>query len=240
MTVHEPRSLKQDLVSTKIRQAIHDGRYGRGSMLPGEVELAQQFDVSRGTVRKALQELSNQNLIETRSGVGSFVMFDDHEFSDSTSWGQPLVGSDVTIESKVLRMERIVDHELAATVGLASVDFLALDRTRHVVDGKAVSLERSKVPAVGALARTPEDGLVDGSLASTMAAAGLVPARIEQWIGIAPLSAADAAILSREPGDLFLHLVRIARAADGAFVERVVSLLDPTRFRVHVVSGDLK
>lgn len=234
------RSLKRDQVFTELREAIREGRYRRGSMLPGEIELAHQFDVSRGTVRKALQELSNERLIQTRSGVGSVVMFDDHEFSDSTSWGQPLVGSDVTIDSQILRMERVTDHEFAATVGTGSVEFLAVDRTRHVAEGRPVSLERSRVPAVGALSRAPEEGLVDNSLASTMAESGLSPVRIEQWISVAPLSAEDAAILGRESGDLFLHLVRIARNAEGDFVERVVSWLDPTRFRVHVVSGDLR
>ncbi|MGO1410048.1 GntR family transcriptional regulator [Microbacterium sp. JB110] len=234
------RSLKHDLISSELRDAIRAGRYSRGAMLPGEVELAQQFDVSRGTVRKALQELSNERLIHTRSGVGSVVMFDDHEFSDSTSWGLPLVGSDVTIDSQILRMERTADHEFAATVGNDSVDFLAVDRTRHVAEGRPVSLERSRVPAVGALARAPEDGLIDNSLAATMAASGLAPARIEQWISTAPLSAEDAAILSRESGELFLHLIRIARGADGEFIERVVSWLDPARFRVHVTSGDLR
>jgi len=241
-TVNSPRRvrLKRDLVSMELRDAIREGRYGRGAMLPGELELAQQFDVSRGTIRQALQELSEERLIETRSGVGSFVLFDDHEFSDPTSWGMPLLGSDVTIESQILRMERVVDQELAATVGLPAVEFLALDRTRHVVDGKPVSLERSRVPAIGALAAAPEEGLVNGSLAATIAAAGLVPARIEQWIGVAPLNDVDAALLDRLPGEPFLQLVRIARDADGAFVERVVSWLDPARFRVHVVSGDLR
>lgn len=240
MSTPPVRSLKHDLVFSELREAIRQGRYSRGAMLPGELELAQQFDVSRGTVRKALQELANERLIQTRSGVGSVVMFDDHELSDSTSWGQPLVGSDVTFDSQILRMECVVDHEFAATVGIDSVDFLAVDRTRHVAEGKPVSLERSRVPAVGSLARAPEEGLIDNSLAATMAASGLTPARVEQWISVAPLSPEDAAILSRESGELFLHLVRIARAADGAFVERVVSWLDPARFRVHVVSGDLK
>lgn len=232
--------LKRDHVATQLRAAIREGRYGRGMMLPGEVELAAEFDVSRGTIRQALQELSGLRLIETRSGIGSFVLFDDQEFSDPASWSRPLVGSGVVIESRVLRMERIVDHELAATVGLDTVEFLALDRTRHVVDGQPVSLERSRVPAVGPLAAAPHDGLINDSLAATMAVAGLVPARVEQWIGHAPLGADDASALGRETGEGFLQVVRIARAADGAFVEKVVSWLDPERFRVHVISGSLR
>lgn len=240
MSTQAARRLKHDRVTAELRRAIHGGTYGQGAMLPGETQLAEQFSVSRGTVRKALRELSDEHLIETRGGVGSFVTFDGYAFSDAASWGRPLVGSDVTFESTVLRIETVVDHEFAATVGAPSPEFLAVDRTRHVVGDRPVSLERSRVPAVGALSRAPEEGLRGGSLGATMAAAGLVPARIEQWIALVPLNARDAEILQREEGDRFLQIVRIAKAADGSFVERVVSWLDPERFRVHVVSGDLR
>ena len=70
-----------------------------------------------------------------------------------------------------------------------------------------------------------------------MAAAGVVPASGEQWIAVAPLNAEDARLLDREPGALFLTAVRLARDANGEFVEKVVSWLDPERFRLHVRFG---
>lgn len=44
-----------------------------GGKIPSENELAQQFGVSRVTVRNALQKLSALELLETRFGEGSFV-----------------------------------------------------------------------------------------------------------------------------------------------------------------------
>ena len=70
-----------------------------------------------------------------------------------------------------------------------------------------------------------------------MARAGLVNHHGEQWISVAPLSETDAQILGRTPRDMFLHSIRIARDADGKFVERVVSSLDPDRFRLHMTFG---
>ena len=110
-------------------------------------------------------------------------------------------------------------------------------KVRHVVDGRAVSIERSRVPAIGVVGAAPENGLIDGSLSATMAEAGLITHHGEQWISVAPLGDADARTLGRVPGDLFLHSIRIARDLEGNFVEKVVSWLDPDRFRLHMNFG---
>ena len=47
-----------------------------GFLLPGEHQLAEEFAVSRGTLREALAELKRRNYIATQSGVGSIVTFD--------------------------------------------------------------------------------------------------------------------------------------------------------------------
>jgi GntR family transcriptional regulator len=42
-------------------------------MIPSEMELAQRFQVSQGTVRKAIDELAQENLLVRRQGKGTFV-----------------------------------------------------------------------------------------------------------------------------------------------------------------------
>ena len=45
----------------------------RVNMIPSEIELAARFQVSQGTVRKAIDELAAENLLVRRQGKGTFV-----------------------------------------------------------------------------------------------------------------------------------------------------------------------
>src|SRR2546428_5569163 len=54
-----------------LAERIAEGRYRDGS--PGDLELAAEFSVSRGTVRQALDRLARSGLIVRHQGRGSFV-----------------------------------------------------------------------------------------------------------------------------------------------------------------------
>lgn len=231
-----PVSSKRRLVADALRDAIATGRYVPGERLPGEHDLAQRYSVSRGTVRAALAELADDEYIATRGGLGSVVTFDGAALDPRAGWARSIAGSGTPVHATTLRIERIQDAELASLVG-ADPAFVAVDRVRSIDGGPHVSFERSIVPRIGRLDQAVEDGLVDGSLSATIEAAGLVPARAEQWIDVRPLDEDEAVVLGRAAGTPFLHSRRVARTTDGAFVEAVDSLLDPERFRIHMRFG---
>lgn len=56
-----------------IMQSLQSGEWRSGELIPSEVELANRFKVSQGTVRKAIDELSAENLVVRRQGKGTFV-----------------------------------------------------------------------------------------------------------------------------------------------------------------------
>ncbi|MFQ8432017.1 GntR family transcriptional regulator [Amaricoccus sp. W119] len=60
-------------VARDLTEAISSGRYPVGSLLPTEMELAEQFSVSRSTIRAAMQELRNTGLVSRRKSVGTRV-----------------------------------------------------------------------------------------------------------------------------------------------------------------------
>ncbi|MFF2524406.1 GntR family transcriptional regulator [Streptomyces liangshanensis] len=230
--VHKHRRIARALAD-EIRAGVHSD----GSRLPGEHALTQRFGVSRTTLRQALQVLGEQGLISTHAGIGSFVTFDGTPLDNPLGWTHALTGADVELSTEILLFEDVTDQRLAGELGTPSGVFVALDRARRLPDGQGVSLERSRVPAVGALAGLPERGLDGGSLNRALVAAGRIPDSGDGRVSVRALDAADAAVLRRSPGTPFLHLAQVFRAADGSVVEQITSLLDPARFELRVRSG---
>ena len=56
-----------------LTRSLQSGEWKPGQAIPSEMELAQRFRVSQGTVRKAVDELATDNLLVRRQGKGTFV-----------------------------------------------------------------------------------------------------------------------------------------------------------------------
>jgi len=68
-----PRGLVTEIVDS-LGDSIREGRLQPGTKLPTESEIMVQFDVSRTVVREALSRLQASSLVETRHGIGTFVL----------------------------------------------------------------------------------------------------------------------------------------------------------------------
>ena len=60
-------------IAQQIKQEVSNGGFDAQRRLPTEKAFAEQFNVSRITVRKAIQLLSQEGLVETKQGKGTFV-----------------------------------------------------------------------------------------------------------------------------------------------------------------------
>ncbi|GHT86898.1 GntR family transcriptional regulator [Betaproteobacteria bacterium] len=56
-----------------ILQALEDGEWRPGQVIPSEQELAARFTVSQGTVRKAIDEMAADNILVRKQGKGTYV-----------------------------------------------------------------------------------------------------------------------------------------------------------------------
>ena len=64
---------KYQKIKKWLEQNIQNGTWGEHETLPPEVELADQFNASRMTARRAIMELVAENKLERQPGVGTFV-----------------------------------------------------------------------------------------------------------------------------------------------------------------------
>jgi GntR family transcriptional repressor for pyruvate dehydrogenase complex len=68
----QSRKLSDDIME-QLESMILDGRLLPGQKLLSERTLAEQFAVSRPSVREAIQKLENKNLVDRKQGGGTFV-----------------------------------------------------------------------------------------------------------------------------------------------------------------------
>jgi len=77
VTAKEPRPAVFLPLYRQIRdllvRSLDAGEWKPGELIPSEIELAARFQVSQGTVRKAVDELAAENLLVRRQGKGTFV-----------------------------------------------------------------------------------------------------------------------------------------------------------------------
>lgn len=96
-------------VARTLTELIDDGIYPPGSRLPGERHLAEQFNVSRVTVRQAQVALQALGKVEIKTGSGVYVL----DASDERHDGLPTVSAFEVTEARSL-----FESEVAALAAL--------------------------------------------------------------------------------------------------------------------------
>lgn len=137
-------------VSNYIQSKIFAKEWGTGERIPSEHSLMDLFDVSRGTVRKAIKTLVDEGLLQQEHGRGTFVSEPhiahpggDRPFSFAASLQQ----QGITFETEVLSRERIgATPEVAEHLQIKEGDpVLKLRRVRRA-GGKAIMVLDSWTP----------------------------------------------------------------------------------------------
>ncbi|HKL55588.1 MAG: FadR/GntR family transcriptional regulator [Roseovarius sp.] len=98
-------------IAEAIRDAIVSGRMIVDQRLPSEAELAEQFAVSRPTVREALKRLAAQSLIRTQRGAfgGAFV----NRLSYAEAYGQHITTSTLLLSMNAVSFETACEARYA-------------------------------------------------------------------------------------------------------------------------------
>ncbi|OJH00013.1 GntR family transcriptional regulator [Enterococcus termitis] len=96
-------------VAEKIKANIMNGTYPVGSFLPTETELEQLFDVSKITVRRAIELLSSEELVEKKSGKGTTVLSNRpyNKLSKAGTFTEYLNDSGQKVAKKILNLEKV-------------------------------------------------------------------------------------------------------------------------------------
>lgn len=136
-------------ISNWLKHKIESGALTKDEKLPSENELAEKFDVSRVTVRRALQTLENEDLIYRCQGLGSFVQDQrSHQtFGRLTDFMEDMASAGMEASSKVLEFKTVeAPNRIASILGINEGNTIVrLDRLR-LGDSKPIAFDITWLP----------------------------------------------------------------------------------------------
>jgi GntR family transcriptional regulator len=201
------REVRYRAIADQLRGRVESGELGAGRLLPSESDLSRAHAVSRVTVRKALELLRDEGLIDARQGFGWFV---------ATDPVRQALGRLGTIEDQLGQLgltseRRVVGFRFVSSPDrvrqVLGVDTVLEVRRINLADGQPFARVTVWCPeAVGArlsraeVERTPFYELV-----------GVPIGGATQTIGAAAANAADADLLAVPAGSPVLRCERVTR-----------------------------
>jgi DNA-binding GntR family transcriptional regulator len=201
-----------------IRAEIDEGALQPGMRLPPERELCQQLNISRMTLRKALNQLVEDGVLNSSHGRGWYVAkapAAEREWpSNLESFSETAARMGLTASSRVLAAEaRPANLDEAEDLGIApGTPLFRLERVR-LLDGVPIALDLTRIAA----SLVPDLGEHDFSTESfydSLAAAGVEPTRANSTIEAREADAYTAAQLNLAVGKPVLVMHQVA--VDGA------------------------
>lgn len=200
-----------------LRRAIEMKLLAPEDALPPERDLAEEFAVSRITVRKALDGLVSEGLLTRRQGSGTFVAARvEKSFSKLSSFTEDMSARGRTPRSVWLKKSQgTVSPEEAMATGFApGTPVYRFNRLRYA-DDTPMSLEYCTLPVFV----LPSIDAVQSSLYDALEKAGFRPQRALQRLRAVLLSAQQTELLHGKEGDAGLLVERRGFMSDGRIIE---------------------
>lgn len=209
--MRQVRSIRYREIADDLREQVSGGELSAGGLLPSEADLSAAYGASRVTVRRALEWLRAEGLLDARQGYGWFVAADPLRQSLGrlgTIEGQ-LAASGVQAERRILDFAFVAPPtEVASVLGPGKV---LVVRRLNLADGQPFA--RVTVWCPEALAAELSRAEVERSPFYELLTVELGGAT--QTIGAAAASPDDAAVLAVPEGAPVLRCWRVTSAATG-------------------------
>lgn len=209
----------------RLEEGIGSGVLPPNSSLPPERDLAEITDLSRVTVRKAIQELVRDGLVEQRQGSGTFVRAPvarmEQSLSRLTSFTEDMAQRGMETVSKWLERGIFAPTEREArTLALGDGEDVARLHRLREAGGRPMALEQASLP----LDILPNPLEVTTSLYAVLARTGRRPVRAVQKISAITIDRRAADLLGVAEGAAGLRIERISYLETGRVAELTRSL----------------
>lgn len=143
-TLHIPLYIQ---LKNLIVEEIENQVWVSGSLIPSEKELQEHYDVSRITVRQAVNELVNEGLVIKKQGKGTYVSFPklSHNLPNLTSFTEDIRSKGLVPQAVILKVEKGNYPEISKKMGLLKNSMLLNIKRLRLINGEEVGIHDSYI-----------------------------------------------------------------------------------------------
>jgi GntR family transcriptional regulator len=219
-------------IQQAILEQIQQGMLRPGQQLPTEAELSQQYQVSRITAKRALDELVRQGRAFRQQGRGTFVAQTRiRDISGFGSFSADIKARGMVPGSQVLQFDEVKpEPEVREHLRLAEGENVYLLKRLRLANGEPQAVETAYLPCrlfPGLIAEAMTDKSLYAVLAEKYQS---VPTWADAEIEARVATKEEAALLKMEAGKPVLAAQRVTFAANYDVIETVYSIYRGDRF----------
>lgn len=227
MQSHDPRLPRYQQIRDDIAARVTAGEWAGGDCLPSEAEFALSYGVSVGTIRKAVDRLEADGIVERQHGRGMFVRRADFTnslfrfFRLASEGGKPLTPEGIFLERAYKTAPKEVKEQLQQGADPRSVRMIRLRRVKD----RTLLREEIWLPArlFAGIVELDEAELMPLLYPAYERHFGRVIARAQERLTVDVADETIARDLGIAPGDTIVRVERLAFDHQGKPVEWRVS-----------------
>lgn len=227
-------------IAIEIRNRIARGEWKVSDQLPAEMKLAQEYQVSRTTLRQALAYLENEGILLRQRGIGTLIKNNPNRVASTlnfpVSFSRQMRELGFTPNSKILKAEIVsgVISENMVKLKLTEKDEIVFIERLFLDNNRPLAIISSSLPhrlCPGIL----KVGVLNDSLTTTLEKSfGLFPAKIDQRMRAISVSSRDAELLKVDAASAIFEITTNSQLEDGTMMEYAKTLCVGDRIAFHV------
>lgn len=218
-----------------LREKIEAGKWKPGDRIPTENELCEKYQVSKTTVRQALNALAIEGKLCRKQGRGTYVAESkiEHGPIELTSFTEEMGRRGMTASSKVLELDQVpAVTKIARKLELPEGELVSKIKRLRLADGIPMGIQTTYLPDY--LFPDLQDENLTGSLYKVLKEKyGVIPTTATETYFATTLDDHEAELLEAPTGNFIgLAAERVAYSQDGRPIEFVHSVMRGDRYQV--------
>lgn len=222
-------------IKNKLVNNIKEGVWQPGEAIPSESQLIEQYNVSRTTIRQAIQDLVQKNVLETRRGAPTRVRQEPQLELENPGIIHHELGTD--FEVKVVRSEQLQENYYASSqLQLEEHEGVFILERLRIADQKPIAFQQMFLPlSIGEKVREFSSEAFD--IFPKLGEHNIHYTNIKELVSASNATPYEADLLGVTPGEALIVIERTTLGIHGSPIEYSRTKYLPSSFHYRVEIG---